>query len=201
MLKLTMLLGLAALLGCGPVVPGEYLPVVGDILFQSLPRSPLIDTIEGSTGSPYSHCGILMESDGKLVVLEALHSVRQTPLAVWLAQGRQGAFSVYRLRSDLEGRIPDVIAAALEYKGRPYDIHYSVDDDAIYCSELIFKAFRTATGGDLGQVVTLGDLNWRPFEAAIRQVEGGPPPLGREMITPAALSRADQLEEVLTYGW
>ncbi|MDB4673705.1 hypothetical protein OAF27_02710, partial [Verrucomicrobiales bacterium] len=38
----------------------EYEPQVGDIFFQSLPKNDVVDAIERATGSPYSHCGILV---------------------------------------------------------------------------------------------------------------------------------------------
>jgi hypothetical protein len=43
-------------------------------------------------------------------------------------------------------------------------------------------------------------LNWEPFTATIEHYEGAPPPLGREMITPRDLAKAEQLEEVFRFG-
>ena len=85
--------------------------------------------------------------------------------------------------------------------GRPYDVHYGMDDEAIYCSELIFKAYRDVTGEGLGTLVELGDLNWEPYEQTIRSMEDGDLPLERVMITPLALSNAPELREVLSHGW
>jgi hypothetical protein len=200
-MRTTLALILVVLGGCGPAVPDAYQPAVGDVVFQSLPRSPLVDTIEGCSESRFSHCGIVTRSGSEFVVLEAFEKVGFTPLAKWIDRGRNGAFSVFRWQNGAAQHVPDVIDAARDFLGRPYDIHYSMDDEAIYCSELIFKAFHKVTGENLGVLVTLGDLNWRPFEATIRQIEGGPPPLEREMITPVALSEATHLTEVLAYGW
>jgi hypothetical protein len=85
------------------------------------------------------------------------------------------------------------VAALRRYAGRPYDMRYGMDDETIYCSELVFKGYRDATGRTAGKVEQLGTLNWRPFEAFIREMEGGKLPLDREMITPRALSEAEQL--------
>ena len=87
------------------------------------------------------------------------------------------------------------LSAARYYLGRPYDKHYDFDDERIYCSELVFKAVRTATGVSLGKVQRLGDLNWQPHEAFIRSIEGYVPK-DREMITPRALSEAPELTQV-----
>lgn len=203
-MKLTTLatIGLLVFLAsCTSSAPDVYQPIPGDVLFQSLPHSPLIDTIEGASGSPFSHCGIVSESAGQTVVLEAFQSVRSTPLAEWIDQGRGGAFTAFRWRDDLAGSVPGILIAAEQYMGRPYDIHYAMDDEAIYCSELIFKAFRTVTGDDLGTLAKLGDLDWQPYEQTIREIEDGGLPLERVMITPLALSEAPQLRKVHSYGW
>jgi hypothetical protein len=192
---------LAGAPGCGTSVPEEYRPREGDVIFQSLPRSPLVDAIEGATGSPYSHRGIVVLGGGKAQVLEAFHQVHLTPLGEWIDRGRGDAFTVYRLREDRRSCIPEFVSAARGYLGRPYDLHYSMDDEALYCSELVFKAFRDATGEDLGEVVPLGELNWPPFTETIERLEGGPVPVDRKMITPRALAGAAELEEVVRWGW
>ena len=60
-----------------------YAKEEGDLLFQSLPHGELVDAIEGITHSPWSHCGILVQRDGRWVVVEALGEVRETPLTDW----------------------------------------------------------------------------------------------------------------------
>ena len=170
----------------------------GDILFQSLPHSPLVDSIEGCTGSPYSHCGIAHRSGAVWSVIEAIGPVREIPLEQWVRQSRDGHFTAYRLREPYRPWIAQMIAATRPYFGRPYDIAYQFDDEKIYCSELIFKAFRAATGEDLGRVQQLGELDWKPRQAVIEKINGGPVPLDRRMITPRALSEASQLERVGT---
>jgi hypothetical protein len=93
------------------------------------------------------------------------------------------------------------VAEAERFLGKPYDIHYEFDDAKIYCSELIFKGFKAATGEDLGRVRKLGDLKWQPYEAVIRQIENGGLPLERPMITPRDMSEAGQLELVMKRGF
>jgi hypothetical protein len=158
------------LLGCG--CDRQYAPQEGDIAFQSLPHNPLIDTIEGATGSPFSHCGIPHQSGADWVVIEAIGPVKETAIAAWERQGREGHFTIYRLKSSYREKIPAFIKAAQGYEGRPYDLHYDMDDAAIYCSELIYKAFRTASGEELGHLQKLGDLHWQPYEPVIKQLEG-----------------------------
>lgn len=177
------------------LVAEDYEPQVGDIYFQSLLPSALVEAIEGVTESPYSHCGILNQVDGKWVIHEAIGPVRAVPLTTWIMQGVAQDYDVYRLKPEYRDRIEELLAATEPYMGRPYDIQYDFDDEKIYCSELIFKAFRSVYGEDLGKVVTLGELNWKPHEAFIRHIDPSLP-LQRKMITPRHLAEAVQLEQV-----
>jgi hypothetical protein len=183
-----------------PAPPAAYELQEGDIFFQSFPHSPLTDAIEGVTESPRSHCGILRKHPEGWVILEAVEPVRETPLADWVRRGRGGKFEVFRLTAPHRDRIPAMVEAARAYLGRPYDIRYRLDDEKIYCSELVYKAFRDAGGGELGRLQALGELNWKPHEAFIRELEGGGLPLERKMITPRAVSEAPQLEKVYSGG-
>ncbi|OGV72522.1 MAG: hypothetical protein A3K19_32815 [Lentisphaerae bacterium RIFOXYB12_FULL_65_16] len=165
------------------------------MVFQSLPRCPLVDAIEGATGSAYSHCGIVVKSNGKWMVLEAIGPVTETSLYAWVNRGRGGAFDVYRVALSDE-KMTRFIAEARKYLGRPYDVRYQLDDERIYCSELIYKAYLAATGEEIAPLVKLGDLNWKAFEQTIRQYEGGDPPLDRMMITPVAVSTSPKVTRV-----
>ena len=55
-----------------------------------------------------------------------------------------------------------------------------------------------ASGIRLGKTQKLGDLKWTGYKATIEKYEGGAVPLDREMITPKALSQANQLEQVFS---
>ncbi|WP_425618327.1 YiiX/YebB-like N1pC/P60 family cysteine hydrolase [Anatilimnocola sp. NA78] len=182
----------------------KYHPQEGDVIFQSLPFSPLVNAIEGATKSPYSHCGIVALEDGRWVVYEAHRPVGPTPLREYVFRGRHSAFAVYRLKPEQQAHVPAMLAKVHSYRGRPYDERYRLDDKAaaIYCSELIYLAYRDATGGEeLGQLVTLGDLQWQPYNDLIQRIENGPPPLDRQIITPRDLARAEQLEPVYQFGY
>jgi hypothetical protein len=179
----------------------KYEPQEGDVVFQSLPYGPVVWAIEGVTKSPYSHCGIVARRDSQWVVYEALGKVRVTPLKEFLYRGRGGGFVVYRLRDDHREHVPETIRCCEKYLGRPYDIRYRLDDEKIYCSELIWKAYRDATNGQqLGALRKFGEMNWQPYETLIKQVEGGEVPIDREMITPVELARARQLEPVFSHN-
>lgn len=174
-----------------------YTPKEGDLVFQSLLHIPIIDAIEGCTHSPYSHCGIVVMRDDGWHVLEAIGPVKVTELQRWTRQGRGNAFAVCRLKPAFQPHVPGMIAAAEKFIGLPYDIQYEMDDGKIYCSELIYKGFKAASGQRLGNTVKLGELDWKPHEQVIRTIAGDPVPLNREMITPRDLAKAEQLDTVL----
>ncbi len=194
-LLLSAYLLLTSCASSGPIT--SYTPQQGDIVFQSLPHMPIIDAIEGSTHSPYSHCGIVVKRDNVWHVLEAIGPVKLTRLERWIGQGREEAFAVSRLKAEFQPKVGAMIAAAEKFTGLPYDIQYELDDEKIYCSELIYKGFKAASGQNLGKTVKLRDLDWKPHEQIIRAIAGDPIPLEREMITPRDLAKAEQLEEVL----
>lgn len=175
----------------------RYEPREGDVVFQSLPRGDLVDAIEGITNSPFSHCGVVMKNaDGRWVVHEAIGVVRETPLYLWIVRGRGGRIDAWRWR-EFEGKDPAALRSALgKYSGRHYDYRYAPGDDEIYCSELVHKAYRDAYGVELGVWQNLGDLNWKPFEKFVREMENGALPLGRPMITPVGVTRSPALVKV-----
>ncbi len=177
----------------------RYQPQIGDIVFQSLPKSDLVNAIEGITESPYSHCGVIVHRDGKWMVIEAIGEVRYEDLSRWVRRGRGGRFEAYRLNNNYTGKLDDFIAAMERYLGHPYDIHYDMDEDFIYCSELVYKGFQKATGEELGQLKKLGEMNWEPYRETILKYEGRTTlPLDREMITPLGVTQAPQLVKI--YG-
>lgn len=173
-----------------------YHPHNGDIVFQSLPHAELVDAIEGITGSEWSHCGIVMRKNNSWVVVEAIGRVRETPLYLWIPRGRGGRFVSYRVTGANETDYTSLQTVLTRFVGRPYDFHYAPGDSEIYCSELVFKAYRDACGRELGAWQPLGDLNWKPFEPFIRKMEAGTLPLSRQMITPVALTKSASLSQV-----
>ena len=51
-----------------------------------------------------------------------------------------------------------------------------------------------------GAVGTARRLNWKPYQPVIEKYNGGPVVLDRQIISPVALSRAEQLERVYNHG-
>ena len=174
-----------------------YFPREGDIVFQSLNRSvDLVRAIEGVSQSHYSHCGVMVKEGDSWYVNEAFGTVKKTPWFDWYLRGRDYGFWVYRINSADE-EIEQFLLELGKYQNRPYDVRYRLDDEYIYCSELVYKAYLDATGKELGELESLGSLNWEPYRKTIKKYEGGEPPLDRKMITPISLSKSEHLDRVL----
>ena len=110
-------------------------------------------------------------------------------------------FAIYRLKEEHKKNIPKFIHALEKYQHRSYDFKYRLDDQYIYCSELVYKAYKDATNEELGKLMRLGDMNWKPYEEKIIEFEAGELPLDRRMITPKHLSEANQLEIAHRFGY
>jgi hypothetical protein len=179
----------------------KYQPEVGDVLVQSItPCGRLLRTVKGVTESKWCHCGVVDRKDGRWVVCEAVgDGVRYTPLVFFLLRGDEIDFEVYRLAGESQQRAADLAKCCSAYVGRPYDIQYELDDEKIYCSELVYKAFRDATGGqEVAQVQRFGDLNWQPHKDDIIHYHGSDDlPLDREVVTPVSLTRSQQLTKLV----
>jgi len=145
----------------------------------------LIDTIEGDWLSIFATAGYCTKWE-RMAGDRSDRAGQGNAITAWKMQGRDGRFTVYRLKGAYRTR-SSFVKAAQVYEGRPYDYHYDMDDAAIYCSELIYKAFRTAPGGTSvtckSSANSIGNLTSRD-----QQLEGGQVPLERLMITPRALS-------------
>ncbi len=114
----------------------------GDIVFQ-ISKSEQSPLIQYATGSPWSHCGIVVEKGGRFYVLEASNVVKLTPVEDWCKRGR---FSSVRKRRVLDR---DVKVRYSKYLGKPYDLAFRFDNGKYYCSELVWLIYKEQFGIEL----------------------------------------------------
>ena len=126
----------------------------GDILFQAT-GGEQCRAIRSATHSPYSHCGVVVETDEKLFVFEAVSPVRITPLPIFRNRSLPGTFIALRLKTADTTLTPEAFVKADQWTqkqlGKNYDIKFLWDDKELYCSELVWKLYHTATGIKLSQ--------------------------------------------------
>lgn len=164
----------------------------GDIIFHTS-RSSQSAAIQRATHSRYSHMGMILHRDGKLFVYEAVSPVRYTPLDRWIARGEGGRYVVKRWRdadTKLDAKaVQRLRKAALRFEGRPYDLAFEWSDTRIYCSELVWKAYREALGIEIGATQRLADfdLDDPVVKAKLRERYGATIPLDETVISPQAM--------------
>lgn len=131
---------LALLLLAGTLHAQELLYEPGDLIFIKIPTG-FGRAVEDITDSPASHVGIVARHEsGRSTVVHALGEVREEPIECYLERGT-GAHAVTRFAGlDAAGK-EALVAAARHYLGWPYDREFLIDNQAIYCSELVYWAF------------------------------------------------------------
>lgn len=156
----------------------------GDLVFQDLACGERCALIRDVTSSPYSHVGVVLEEQGERVVWEASGPVRSVPLGEWAMHGRDHLVAVYRPRAALLAHRARVEREVRRFAGRPYDGFYGWDEERIYCSELVAKAYRNALRRDLvlPHLVSLG-----VHEARVAELSGGRLTSATLMVTPVDL--------------
>lgn len=130
----------------------------GDIVFQGN-AGPQSDAVRKATGSPFTHCGVVTEINGRLAVLEAVQPVRITPIDEFIRRSLPGTFHARRLSSPLnQERVGQARNWAEKQTGKAYDIKFAWGDDQLYCSELVWKLF-DAGGIELCKTRKFRDYN------------------------------------------
>ncbi|MHC4488155.1 MAG: YiiX/YebB-like N1pC/P60 family cysteine hydrolase [Planctomycetota bacterium] len=208
-----------AVFGCSRInfrEDGSFALQPGDLLFQDIDCGSLCDAIEkvttGFQGANFSHVGVVARDDGgNLVVIEAVSSgVEVTPLQTFLdrsfdARGRPKVV-VGHLKKPYRHLIPSVLKKALALKGKPYDKVFAIDNEAYYCSELIYEIFLRANGNspvfvlqpmtyknpDTGETLAAWEEYFSELGVSI--------PEGQPGINPGGISRSPVLSIVYAYG-
>ena len=173
----------------------------GDIIFQTS-NSLQSKAIQLATDSKYSHVGIIVNNNGKLVVLEAVQPIKYTPIKTWISHGEKSSFSLKRLKkkdSILTKSVLNKIRTKGEsWIGKNYDIAFDWSDKKLYCSELVWKIYEYATGLKIGKLKKLKDydLSHPIVKEALKERYGSNIPLEEKMISPQAIYESDLLLSV-----
>jgi hypothetical protein len=148
--------------------------------------------------------GIIFIRDGEPYVLEAVATVRYTPLAAWIQRGVKDGFVVKRVYNGLDTRqVNRLRAVAQTFMARPYDLTFEWSDARIYCSELVWKIYDRALGMKLGDLQRLRDfdLSDPAVSAKIKERYGTAIPLDEPVISPAAMFTSPLLAVVAKRGF
>lgn len=134
----------------------------GDIIFQSA-SFPEALAIRKVTKSPFSHCGVLFKEGNDWFVYEAAASVSKTPFKEFMKNGDDEKYVVRRLRNAdtvlTDAALKNMLDFLKRNVGKPYDHKFAWNDDEMYCSELVWKAYYHATKLKVGKLKLLGDYD------------------------------------------
>lgn len=175
----------------------------GDLIFHTS-QSAQSRAIQLATHSAYSHCGILYRQQGQWQVLEAVQPVKLTPLADWIARGKNGHFVTKRLRDAATALTPAALtrlkAAGQPLLGRSYDLYFGWSDERIYCSELIWKIYDRGLKRKIGRLQHLRDfdLSHPAVQAKMRERYGSRLPLNELVVSPVSIFESRELVTIVT---
>lgn len=183
----------------------------GDLIFHTS-TSNQSSAILVATADAYTHMGIIKKKDSNAFVIEAAGTVKETPLNDWVNRGLFKRVAVYRDPDLTSAQARRILAKAKTYYGRPYDIFFSFNNKAMYCSELPYLAYKGA-GITIGTVQKVSELNfdnalveklikarWQrhtectqksyDFEECFQHI------LNQDLITPASIAQDARFEKI-----
>lgn len=170
----------------------------GDIIFHTSKSSQSI-VVQKATHSPYSHMGMIVNKKNQIWVLEAIQPVKYTPLQQWINRGTNAQYVLKRYHKALtQNQKNKLVNEAEKYLGKPYDIYFEWDDQSIYCSEIVWKAYDKALGIQLAPLQKLKQFNLSDpqVKALMKQRYGNQVPLNETVIAPKAIYDSQYLIEV-----
>ena len=180
----------------------------GDLLFQDLRCGELCDAItavtKGINGKSFSHCAMIVKDGDSLKVVEAIgKDVHFTSLRTFFARsgdtGRIEHITAERLKPRFQELIPEAVEYVKRQLGVPYDDEFRIHNGKLYCSELLYEAFRSANHNT--DVFNLEPMTFkRPdsqtfFPAWIEYYQelNKPIPEGEPGLNPGSISRSPKL--------
>jgi Permuted papain-like amidase enzyme, YaeF/YiiX, C92 family len=176
----------------------------GDIIFQtSMSRQSV--AIQIATKSVYSHMGIIyINENGDVLVFEAVQPVKFTPLDKWIKRGKDGQYVVKRLKDSdtilTADALSRMVEAGKDFIDKDYDKYFNWSDEEIYCSELVWKIYKRATGVEIGKLERMGDFDLSSEIVQdilhIRYSDGIP--YDEQVISPAEMFNSDKLVTIKT---
>lgn len=170
----------------------------GDIIFQTTSSSQC-KAVQLATHSVYSHCGMLYFKDNQWFVFEAIGPVKFTPLTEFIEGGEGKHYVIKRVKNisqnEWKTKTETIKTFVNKELGKPYDLYFNWDDSKIYCSELVWKLYKTAFNIEVGKLQLMKDfdLSHPAVKAKLKERYGNNIPLNEQVISPARIFESDLL--------
>ena len=171
----------------------------GDLLFFAPAKSNAITQVTSGIGNTaIDHVAIVHLADSGITTIEAVHrGVVIMPVDSTRLRARQRNEAVMVGRVDGGLDIAASIANALQHLGKPYDFYFEPSDSAIYCSELVQKAFVDIAGEPVFGTIPMSfhtpDGKILPYWTEYYRRVGKTVPEGAPGTNPGQLSRSQRL--------
>jgi uncharacterized protein YycO len=189
----------------------------GDLLFQDSDCGSFCDAIEkvtfGVNGGKFSHVGMVVRNDstGQLVVLEAIsEGVVETNFDSFFDrsydENDQPKVVVGRIKPEFEYLVKPAIKEGKSLIGKPYDEYFDINNDAYYCSELIYQSFKKANNGQaifqLRPMTYIDPSTEKTFDIWVDYFKelGYPIPEKKPGLNPGGMSKSIYLDIVHVFG-
>ena len=170
----------------------------GDLIFQVNP-SGQGKAIQLSTGSQFTHCGIIFIEDGVTYVYHAVEPVQKSTVKDFVSMGTNGEYWVKRLNRELKAaELKEMKEYAKAQLGKHYDFLFKWNDNEMYCSEYIWKIYHNGAGVEIGNPKKLKEYSLdRPEVRTIMNKRyGNTVPWDEQMIAPGDIYASMVLKTV-----
>lgn len=170
----------------------------GDIIFQSS-FSGQSKAIQLATHSKFSHCGILFFENNQWFVYEAVQPVKKTAFEKWITHGDNNAYKIMRLKEADQllnaAGTKALKAECIKHLGKDYDLTFEWSDNRIYCSELVWKAYKNALKLQVGELQALKDfdLTHPAVKEKLKERYGSNIPYNETVISPGKIAESNLL--------
>lgn len=158
----------------------------GLLYFQRVPNwipffGKFVRMIESVQGFQINHCGVVFEQKvplkrwlGKWWAIESFPVVGVWEIPLWLIKARFFWQKIqFRFLPEFVEDPRRLYIECAVHEGKKYDYGFRWSKDRIYCSEMVYDAYASATGNPLCHVENLKDLNYQPHVTEIKELQAG----------------------------
>jgi hypothetical protein len=173
----------------------------GDIIFQTS-QSKQCEAVKIATNSKFSHCGIIFIENGKTYVYEAVQPVKMTLLEDWISHGKDKKYTVKRLKNADKLLTNEALQKMKSYgksmNNKDYDLYFEWSDDKIYCSELVWKIYKSGANIELCKTKKLKDFNLDSpiVKSIMKERYGNKIPYNEAVVAPSQLYESNMVETI-----